>query len=306
MTKQTRHLFMLLIAAFLWGTTFVAQSLGAELVEPFTYLMGRSWIAVVILPPVILVRSHTSVRRGGEPCTPRTPKQKKDLLTAGIVCGTALCAASAAQQLGMASTGAGKAGFITALYVVLVPVLSIFIGRLPEARIWGCVLIAVAGLYLLCIKNGFSLDPGDGVLLLCALLFAVQILCVSHFSHRVDAVCLSWLQFLVVAVESTVLMLLTETPSAANIWAAAGAIAYAGVFSSGIAYTLQIIGEEGVNPALACMAMSLESVFGAVSGWIVLNERMSGRECLGAALMFAAVLLAQLPLPGSRRTPEKE
>ena len=303
MKNQTKHLLMLLMAAFLWGTTFVAQSLGAELVGPFTYLMGRSWIAVVILLPVIALRDRASVKNNQGHAVPKTPEQRRQLAIAGLVCGTALCLASASQQLGMASASTAKAGFITALYVVLVPFLSVALGKRPEAKIWACVVVAVAGLYLLCLKPGtFSLAPGDGILLLCALLFAVQIMCVSHFSALVDCVCLSWAQFLVVAVESTILMFVLETPTLPALFAAAGAIAYAGVFSSGVAYTLQIMGQEGVNPALACMAMSLESVFSALSGWVVLGESMTGREFLGAVLMFGAVLFAQLPLPKLRRS----
>ena len=229
---------------------------------------------------------------------PQSPAQRKQLALGGLVCGSALCMASASQQLGMANASTAKAGFITALYVVLVPILSVVLGKRPEAKIWACVVIAVVGLYLLCIKpGGFALAAGDGVLLLCAFLFAVQILCVSHFSPLADGVCLSWAQFLVVAVESTVLMLVLEAPTPASLMAAAGAIAYAGVFSSGVAYTLQILGQEGVPPALACMAMSMESVFSALSGWVVLGESMTGRELFGGLLMFGAVLLAQLPMP---------
>lgn len=307
MKNQTKHLLMLLMAAFLWGTTFVAQSLGAELVGPFTYLMGRSWIAVVILLPVIALRDRASVKNGQGHAVPKNPEQRRQLTIAGLVCGTALCLASASQQLGMASASTAKAGFITALYVVLVPILSVALGKRPEAKIWACVVVAVVGLYLLCLKPGaFSLAPDDGILLLCALLFAVQIMCVSHFSALVDCVCLSWAQFLVVAVESTILMFILETPTLPSLFAAAGAIAYAGVFSSGVAYTLQIMGQEGVNPALACMAMSLESVFSALSGWAMLGESMTGRELLGAALMFGAVLFAQLPLPKLRHSVKAE
>lgn len=301
MKKQTKHLLMLLMAAFLWGTTFVAQSLGASLVGPFTYLMGRSWIAAVLLIPVMLVRDR-ALQKSGHTAIPRTPAGRRQLALSGLICGTALCAASATQQLGMAGASTAKAGFISALYVVLVPILSVVLGKRPEARIWACVVIAVAGLYLLCMKpGGFSLEQSDAILLLSALLFAVQILCVSHFSALADGVCLSWAQFLVVSIESTVLMFVLESPTPAAILAAAGAIAYAGIFSSCVAYTLQIMGQEGVNPALACIAMSMEGVFSALSGWAVLGESMSGRELLGAALMFGAVLLAQLPLPAFLR-----
>ena len=195
----------------------------------------------------------------------------------------------------MAYTTASKAGFITALYVVLVPVLSIFIGKRPSAHIWACVVLALVGMYLLCITGEeLKLQLGDAYELACALLFAVQILVVYHFSPLVDGVRLSRMQFLVVAVLSTALMLLFETPTWADVRAALPAIAYAGIFSSGIAYTLQILGQANVNPTVASLVMSLESVFSALSGWLILGERLSPRELLGSALMFAAIVLAQV------------
>ena len=289
------HIFMLFLATIFWGTTFVAQRIGADYVGAYTYLALRSWIAVVFLTPVVHAFDRFHDRRGTDNRRPRTAADRKRLVLAGVAAGVALCAASAAQQIGVAYTTASKAGFITALYVVLVPVLSIFLGRRPAAHVWGCVGIALAGMYLLCITGGdFRLQVGDAYELACALLFAVEILLVDHFSPLVDGVRLSRMMFLVVAVLSTALMLLLETPTRADIFAALPAIAYAGILSGGVGYTLQILGQEGVNPSVASLVMSFESVFSALSGWLVLGERLTGREMLGAGLMLAAVILAQV------------
>ena len=301
MNKRS-HIFMLLFASVLWGTTFVAQRIGAELVGPYTYLAGRSWIAVVFLTPVVHAFDRFRARRGMEDRRPRSADDRKRLLLAGIAAGVALCAASAAQQIGVAYTTASKAGFITALYVVLVPILSIVLGKRPSAHIWACVALSLAGLYLLCVTGELRLQYGDAYELLSALLFAVEILLVYYFSPRLDGVRLSRMMFLVVAVLSTALMFALETPTWASVRAALPAIAYAGILSSGIAYTLQILGQEDVNPTVASLVMSLESVFSALSGWLVLGERLTPRELLGAGLMFAAIVLAQIEVKPRKRT----
>ena len=301
MNKRS-HIIMLFLATIFWGTTFVAQRIGADLVGAYTYLAGRSWIAVVFLTPVVHAFDRFHDRRGTSNRRPRSAEDRKQLIVAGVLAGTVLCAASAAQQIGVAYTTASKAGFITALYVVMVPVLSIALGRRPGLRIWGCVVIALAGMYLLCITGGdLRLQLGDAYELLCAFLFAVQILLVAHYSPLVDGVRLSRMMFLVVAVLSTALMFVLETPTWESVRAALPAIAYAGIISSGFGYTLQILGQEGVNPSVASLVMSLESVFSALSGWIFLGERLSPQELLGCALMFVAIVLAQIELP-SRRT----
>ena len=283
------------MAALLWGTTFVAQRMGSDYVDPFTYLASRSWVAVLFLTPLVHIMDRFFENRGIDNRRPKTAADRKLLLLAGCLSGTMLCAASATQQIGIAYTTASKAGFITALYVVLVPILSIFLRRRPSPHIWFCVLMALGGLYLLCMKSSsFTLEYGDAWELVCAFLFAVEILILSHFSSLVDAVRLSRMQFLVCAVISTVLMLLTEHPTAEAFRLGLPAILYAGIISSGIAYTLQIFGQDGVNATVASLVMSLESVFSALSGWIVLHERMSGREFGGAALMFLAIILSQL------------
>ena len=297
MKNNKFHIFLLFLCSFLWGTTFVAQSIGAEHVGPFTYLAGRSWIAVVFLTPVVHIMDHFFACRGIDNRRPKNAGERRYLIIAGCISGVLLCSASAAQQIGIAYTTASKAGFITALYVVIVPILSIFLKRRPTPQIWFCVLLALVGMYLLCMRaDSLRLEVGDAWELLCAFLFAVEILVLFHYSSRVDAVRLSRMQFLVCAVLSTVLMFLTEDPTPEAIRLALPAILYAGVFSSGIAYTLQIFGQEDVNPTVASLVMSLESVFSALTGWLILGERLSPRELAGCALMFLAILLAQFDL----------
>ena len=312
MKSNKLHVLFLLICAFFWGTTFAAQSIGAGYVQAYTYLAGRSWIAVIILTPVISLIDAMTEEQGKYSRRPRNAWQRKYLLAAGFICGTCLCLASWAQQAGMAYTTASKASFLTALYVVLVPLFSIFLKRQPPVQIWICVLISLIGMLLLCVGKSLlggqtlEIEKGDALVILSALLFTIQVLCVAHFVPMVDPVRLSRVQFAVVAVESTVLMFVFEQPSLEMIRLALPAILYAGIFSSGVAYTLQIVGQEGVNPTLASLIMSLESVFGALSGWIVLGERMLPVELLGAVLMFAAVIIAQVPLPAAGRKAEEK
>ena len=295
MKNNRTHLFMLFICSFLWGTTFVAQSLGADRLGPFTYLMGRSVLGFLFLIPVILILDKADARRG-RVRAPQTPAQRRELYKAGFLCGTLLFAASTCQQIGIGTTTTAKAGFITALYVVLVPVLGIFLGRRPGGKIWVCVAVCVAGLYLLSMQGGFSLTMGDSWVLSCAPLFAFQIMAVEHYCTRVDAVRLSCAQFFTVTVWSGAFSLLLEQPTLGQIWDCILPIAYAGILSSGVAYTLQIVGQEGVEPPIASMVMSLESVFSALSGWLVLQESLTPREFTGCALMFGAILAAQLDL----------
>ena len=296
------HIFFLLLTALIWGTAFVAQRMGSEYVEPFTYLAWRSWAAVLFLAPLVRVMDHFSARRGIDNRRPKTVSDRRLLIVGGCLSGFMLWAACAAQQIGIAHTTASKAGFITALYVVIVPLLSIFIRKRPSVQIWACVALALIGLYLLCMKTAsFRLEYGDAWELACAFFFAVEILLVSYYCSRVDPVRLSFVQFLVVAILSTILMLLIEHPTVDGLRLALPSILYAGIFSSGIAFTLQIIGQVGVNATVASLVMSLESVFSALSGWLILHERMSPRELSGAVLMFLAIALSQIELPSRRR-----
>ena len=303
MKTQTKNSLLLLLCAFIWGTAFVAQSAGSGM-GAYSFLAGRSWLAVLVLLPTVAAFDAIRRRQGSPDERPKTPAQRKKLLVAGLVCGTFLFAASAAQQIGITlDPSTAKAGFLTAMYVVLVPVFGLALGRRGSAQLWVSMVIAVCGLYLLCMKNGFgSIQASDGILLGCAVLFSFQIMAVDHFSPQVDGVRLSLLQFFVVAVESTVAALLFETPTAAEFAANALPILYCGVLSSGVAYTLQILGQKDLNPAIASLIMCLESVFSALGGWLLLHQNLSTREVLGCALIFAAVILAQLPSRKAART----
>ena len=301
MTKQTGHTLLLVLTAFIWGMAFVAQSVGAD-IGAFTFLASRSWVALAVLGPMLPLFDRARRRRGMAGGRPETPAQKKALLLGGLACGTALCAASAAQQAAITmNASTAKAGFITAMYVVLVPVFGVFLRRRCGAQVWFCVAVSVAGLYLLCMQGGFGgVGRADWLLLACAALFSVQILLVDHFSPLVDGVRLSCLEFLVVAVQSTLCMLLFEQPTWAALAANAVPVLYCGVFSSGVAYTLQILAQKDLDPAVASIAMCLESVFSALGGWLILGQTLTLREGAGCALIFGAVVLAQLPL-GRRR-----
>lgn len=219
------------------------------------------------------------------------------LLRGGAFCGIALFAASAAQQIGIGTTSTAKAGFLTALYVVLVPLLGVFFGRRPGVKLGICACISLAGLYLLCLAghDTLTLTGGEWMLLLCSLLFAFQIMLVDHYSPRLDGVQLSFAEFFATAVLSTIFMFVFETPTFAQIQGAAVSIAYCGILSSGVAYTLQIVGQKELDPTIASMAMCMESVFSALADWLILGQTLSGVELAGCALMFAAIIGAQIP-----------
>ena len=284
-----------LLAALIWGTAFVAQSVSADHIEPFTFNAARSAIAFVTLLLVCAAFSAVRKRRGGE--EEAAPKgSRKDLILGGLCCGVLLTIASNLQQAGLSDTSAGKAGFITALYVVLVPVFGIFFRRRASLQVWISVAIAVLGLYLLCITGSFTIAASDLYVLLCALVFALHILCVDHFAGRVDGVKLSCAQFLVMAVLSGAGALLFETPDPAELMACLWPLLYVGVFSSGVAYTLQILAQKDSDPTVVSILLSLESVFSVLAGAVILGDRLSPREYAGCVLMFAAVLLAQIPI----------
>ena len=293
------HSFLLVLAAFIWGSAFVAQAVGADYVGPFTFLALRSLIGFAALFLFVMVR-HTLAAaylraQNMEGVLPRT--DKKTLILGGFVCGTLLFLASLVQQIGIAYTTAGKAGFITTMYVVIVPILMTFLGHPPKKKIILCVVLEVVGLYLLSITGDFKLSYGDAMILVCAFLFAFQIMSVNYFVERMDGVLLSCAQFLPVTIYSFIGMALFETPDMGSISMALPSILYAGLMSSGIAYTLQIVGQKGLNPSVASLLMCLESVFSALSGFVILHEILSGRELTGCALMFAAVVISQVHLP---------
>ena len=289
---QVRNSFLLLLTAIIWGSAFVAQSVGMEYVEPFTFTFTRSIIGGIVLIPVIVLLRKT--RSAGMRIT------KYEWL-GGICCGIALCAASNFQQIGMLHTTVGKAGFITALYVVIVPILGLFLKKRVPILIWLCVVLSVVGLYLLCMPKGaFTVAQGDVLVLICALLFSFHILIIDYFSPKGDGVVISCIQFFVCGILSGIIMLFVENPSFANIMDAKWSILYAGALSSGVAYTLQVVAQKNVNPTVASLILCLESVVAVLAGWIILGDKLTSRELTGCIFMFVAIVLAQLPISDVR------
>ena len=297
-TNRIRQNVLPLITAMIWGTAFVAQSVGADYMGPFTFNAARAAIAFVFLLGLWGLRA--AWRKGrGEPPAPAA--SRRDLLLGGLACGTALAVASCFQQKGLETTSSGKAGFITALYIVLVPLAGLLLGKRPPRAVWLGVALAVAGPYCLCVTEELSVTGGDLYVLACAFCFAVQILTVDHFTNRVDGVSLSCAQFLVMTVLCSLGALTEALPPLEVLPQCLGPVLYVGVFSSGVAYTLQILAQKDSDPAVVSLLMSMESVFATIAGALILGDRMNGREYLGCALMLAAVILAQLPVPLGRR-----
>ncbi|MBE6962988.1 MAG: DMT family transporter [Ruminococcaceae bacterium] len=289
--NRVRQTVLPILAALIWGTAFVAQSVSADHVGAFTFNTARSVVAFLFLLVLCLL-----LRVRGRTVSKEAPAgNRKALLLGGFCCGAALTVASFFQQKGLETTNSGKAGFITALYIVIVPILGIFLKKKAPKIIWFCVLLAVVGLYCLCIKDGFKVTIGDFYVLICAFCFSGHILVIDHFGQKVNGVELSCVQFLVVSVFSGVGMLVSETPSWEALMACIGPILYVGIFSSGVAYTLQILAQKDSNPTVVSLLLSLESVFATLAGAAILHEKMSGREYFGCALMLSAVILAQLP-----------
>lgn len=287
---------MLLLAAFIWGCAFVAQSVGMDYVGPFTFNCVRNFIGSAVLIPVIFLMDGMKNKAGvSEEEFKKQRGDTKTLVIGGICCGTALAVASSLQQFGIMFTSVGKAGFITAMYIVLVPIFSVFLGKRLRPLIIGCVALAVAGLYFLCMSGELRLGLGDLYVLLCAFVFTVHILVIDHFSPMADGVRLSSIQFLTAGILCGIPMLIFEKPDFGSILAAWMPILYAGVMSSGVAYTLQILGQKGADPTVASLLLSLESVFSMLAGWVLLHQSLSGKELFGCALMFAAIILAQMP-----------
>lgn len=338
--SQLKGSLILFCASLIWGTAFVAQSIGAEYVGGLTFSSIRSFIGAIFLIPVAIIVEKISHRKDAKDSaqpedftqsskssenpesslaskssrnsesslsSKRLENSESSLsykigpvtkaeLKGGLISGTALAAATIFQQFGIGNTTVAKAGFLTALYVILVPILGLFLGRKVRPYIWFCAILSLTGLYFLCLagKSGVGFTPGDIQVLICAFLFAIQILTIDYWSMRCRGVVLSCLMFFVVAIESGILMLIFERPTLSGILAAGPSLLYVGVFSSGIAYTLQIIGQRNLNPALASLLMCLESVISAISGWIILGQAMTGREIFGGSLMFLSIVLAQV------------
>lgn len=297
---------LLVLTALIWGCAFVAQSVGMDYVGPFTFNMTRFLIGAVVLLPVIWFmdrqRAKEQNAEGVSRINPDTdgaarndPADRKTVILGGICCGTALAVASSLQQWGVLFTTVGKAGFITAMYIVIVPLLGVFIGKKVRPLIIGCVAIAVVGFYFLCMTESLRLGLGDFLVLLCAIAFSIHILVIDHFSPKVDGVKMSAIQFLTAAIISAVPTLLWEQPVLTEILQAWQPVLYAGVMSCGVAYTLQIIAQKNADPTVASLLLSLESVFSVLAGWVLLGQGLSLKELFGCVLIFCAIILAQLP-----------
>ena len=289
--KSLRGSFCLLLATVIWGFAFVAQSVGMETLGPFTFQAARCVLAALFLLPCSLAMDLA--RREGKQFLAKW--RDKKLWKVGLICGCALFAAASLQQVGLVYTDAGKAGFLTAMYIVLVPILGLFLGRRPPRRAVLSVILAVAGLYLLSCLGVSQVNVGDLLLVGCALAFAVQISCIDRLAGGLDGVRLNCVQSLTVAALSVPFALLTETASLQSLADCALPLGFAGIMSMGVAYTMQILGQKDLPPTPASLIMSLESVFAALGGWWLLDETMTRWELLGCALVFAAVLLSQLP-----------
>ena len=311
MSKKLKSNLLLLLTAFIWGTSFVAQKSGMDYIEPFTYNGIRTFIGGLVLIPVIWFFSRASGR--GEASQTETKdeatlaKEKKTLILGGICCGLALFVASTLQQFGVNYTTAGKAGFITTLYVVIVPILSIALRKKVRPIMWLCVVMGAAGLYLLCMTDAsFKLQFGDMLVLFCAVAFAIHIMVIDYFSPRTDGVKLYCIQFLFAGCLGLICMFIFETPTLGAILDCWLPILYAGVLSCGVAYTLQVIAQKDAEPTAASLILSLESVFAVIAGAIILKESMMPRELLGCVIIFAAVIIAQLPSKEERLAKSQE
>lgn len=290
MKKTTlKSSFLLFLAAFIWGVAFVAQSVGMDYMGPYSFNGARFLLGSIVLMPLVFFRRKKAQSEGKESA------DLKNTLAGGICCGLALCSAALFQQFGILYTTVGKAGFITTLYIIIVPIMGIFLKKKVSGRIWIGAVIAAFGMYLLCMSEKFALSRGDAYVFICAVLFSVHILVIDYFSPKADGVTLSCIQFMTAGVVCSVLAIIIEKPEIGNFIDGIIPLAYAGIMSSGVGYTLQIVGQKNMEPTVASLILSLESVISVLAGWVILGQTLSGKELLGCALVFAAVILVQLP-----------
>ncbi|MCI9108874.1 MAG: DMT family transporter [Lachnospiraceae bacterium] len=277
---------LLFLAACIWGVAFVAQSVGMDYMGPCTFNGIRFLIGGTVLLPLVYVRVKKKKN---------TPEELPPALTlkGGICCGLAICAASLCQQIGIMETTVGKAGFITTLYIIIVPVFGMFLRKKVPGKVWIAAAVAAVGMYMLCINESFSVSRGDAFVFLCAIIFAVHILVIDYFSPKTDGVALSCIQFYTAGIICTVAAFAVETPTWGQFVSGIVPILYAGVMSCGVAYTLQIIGQKNVEPTVASLILSMESVVSVLAGWVILGQELSSKELAGCVLVFAAVILVQ-------------
>lgn len=290
---------LLLITATIWGVAFVAQSVGMDFMGPFTFNAARNLIGGAVLLPCIWL-----LNRGNKKSVPTG--NRRILISGGVWCGVLLFAASNFQQFGIKYTSVGRAGFITACYIILVPIIGLFFKKKCTPLIWVSVVLALAGLYLLCINDSFSINFGDFLVFICAILFSAHILVIDHYSPLTDGVKMSCIQFFVCGLLSSVAAVLFETPRLSDILLAWQPVLYAGVLSCGVAYTLQIVGQKGMNPTIASLILSLESCIAVLAGWLILDQSLTSKELAGCGLMAVSIVLAQLPIKTKKACGEAE
>ena len=297
MNRRLRANLLLLLTAVIWGCAFAAQDVAADVIDPMSFNGSRMLLAALTLVPVCFFSDRRAVKSGTGMAWKQMDKaQRRTLITGGVCCGVMLALGSVFQQLGLTlGTGAGKAGFITALYIVLVPLSGLFAGKKLGRLVWMAVGLSVAGLYLLCMQGRFSLEPGDGMLIICAACFCGHILVVDHFSRRTDCIKMSCIQFFTTTIICLAGAFLFEDITWQAVRTCAIPLIYAGVFSGGVGYTLQILAQRDAEPTVASLLMSLESVFAVLAGWVLLGDALSLRELAGCAFMMGGIVLAQLP-----------
>lgn len=306
---KARHSAYLLLAAFFWGTTFVAQSIAMQTdIGPFTYNMCRFFLGGIVLLPLAIVNGHHdpyAINFKGESeieLRPSFVERKRNFIIGGAVVGLCIFAAGALQQIGLMYTTAGKSGFVTALYIVIVPIFALLLLRKKcSPLVWIAIAIAVVGFFFLCVTENFSINQGDLITLGGSFIYALHILSVDYFGQRTNGIQLSCSQLFVAGALSAICAFVLETPTVSIIVENASTIAYAGILSSGVAFTLQIVGQRDLHPATASLLMSLESVISVLAGWIILGDVLSSREILGCLLVFTGVVLAQIPWPPEKK-----
>ena len=294
--KKVLGNILLILTAFIWGTAFVGQRQGMEHMGPITFNACRMALAALTIGTVSFVLRKRDAQKQQDMSDQSRREYRKNTVIGGICCGFFLTIAALFQQMGMVYTTAGKGGFITAMYILLVPVINwILFKRKSRPLVWIAVLMGIAGIYLLCVTEGLTLEKGDALVMVCPFFFAGHILCCDYFVQRADPAELSAIQFFTVTVLSTIMAFIVENPTWQQVTAAIVPIVWLGVLSSGTGYTLQIIAQQWTDPTVASLLMSLEAVFAVLAGTVLLGERMSARELFGAAIMFAAIILAQIP-----------
>lgn len=320
-TKTTRNSLLLFLTACIWGMAFVSQSKGMDYMQPFTFNGVRSLIGAFVLLIYIIITKRAAGPKGAGKDEGMVAENSAridwpETLKAGLWCGLALTVASTLQQFGIKYTTVGKAGFITTLYIIFVPLAGIFFKKIVSAVVWIAAVMAAVGMYLLCMAGGagaesFILNIGDVMVFLCAIVFAAHIMIVDYYAPKTDGVIVSCIQFAVCGIVCGISALIWEQPTAAQLSDGMGTLLYAGVMSCGVAYTLQIVGQKGVNPTVAALILSLESVIATVSGWIAYqigflgtDQSLTGRQIAGCVIVFAAVILVQLPESWFKRLPE--